>query len=907
MPINNTDIIRYLYPDIHGTSPSLTLNSPSNGGTSSSLTPTLTFTGIASSSAQNIAYEVQLDTVNTFDSLVSVPILFNSTSATTGATFPTSVTSTAFPNPITVGNTINVALMLDGQTTAQTTSVTDTAGNGYVRIGTVFLTSVTQVDIWSAVITNPGTGVTITANGLGNTTASLLAEEWSNIGAFDKTIQASDNSGTNTAVSTGASATTTFANEFVWVAGSAASSTATFTAGSGYSNKQQKVSSPSTLATESKIVSSTGTQTGTFTLGAGTSWAAVLCTFKIANLALIDAQSSLHPGFADVPNSGDLSPFPSPDQVGYTIGASGISRIVTQTAHGIGASATVGVTYPGATTAGDLLIAVVSGAASTNAISGWTLLLNKAPNGDQSLFYKLATGSETTITATCGSGAIALSIFEYKGNANPIATDGTAVISSGASITTTLSTSAITTTSSNDLVLAFLGSVTTLTASSWVKGTIIDQNINSGASIIVSEHTANVPLTPYTDTANWTNSLNTAAMSIGIAAFKGSAANVTLTNGTIYYWRVRAVVPGNISVPQGWSAPFSFTAGTGGGSASITQVAATITATGGSQTVAGVATASASVTQVAATLTTTGGTQTVATVNVGAVSQVAAAITATGGTQSVASVSTVSITQTAASITANGGTQSVQAVQKSAVSQVAATLTITGGNQSVATANIAAVAQSHATLTANGGTQTVTSVVIASVSITQAAATLTVSGGTQAVSAGTVAGASVTQVAAVITATGGSQPIATVRITSVSQAHATLTVTGSTQTFTSIQKANIAQVAAILTVTGGTHVVSLTRSASITQAAAVVTVAGGSQSVIARVIIPYVPSQNIIVIAPEDISLVVTDTTSNITVAQPKNDSLIVSATASDNLTITSPADVTIKGQDTQVNLVSVT
>lgn len=184
-------------------------------------------------------------------------------------------------------------------------------------------------------------------------------------------------------------------------------------------------------------------------------------------------------------------------------------------------------------------------------------------------------------------------------------------------------------------------------------------------------------------------------------------------------------------------------------SASVTQVAATLTFTGGTQAV--VAMQDGSVAQSAATLTFTGGTQAVATVNDVAISQTHATLTFTGGTQVVVTTQSGTVSQSAATLTFTGGTQAVKTASTDA--QVAAILTFTGGTQAVSSIGIVSIAQVHATLTFTGGTQTAQG--IQDVSITQSAAVLTFTGGTQTVAS--VRDALIAQVAATLLFTGGSQ------------------------------------------------------------------------------------------------------------------------------------------------------
>lgn len=57
------------------TAPTVALNAPADTGTASSTTPTLTFTG-TDAEGQDIAYEIQIDSVNTFDSQAGgVPLI----------------------------------------------------------------------------------------------------------------------------------------------------------------------------------------------------------------------------------------------------------------------------------------------------------------------------------------------------------------------------------------------------------------------------------------------------------------------------------------------------------------------------------------------------------------------------------------------------------------------------------------------------------------------------------------------------------------------------------------------------------------------------------------------------------------------------------------------------------------
>jgi hypothetical protein len=242
----------------------------------------------------------------------------------------------------------------------------------------------------------------------------------------------------------------------------------------------------------------------------------------------------------------------------------------------------------------------------------------------------------------------------------------------------------------------------------------------------------------------------------------------------------------------------------------------------------------ASIGQVAATVTAAGGTQAVAATAIvsAAITQVAATVTATGGTQAIAAAISTAVAQVAATVTASGGTQAIVTINNVAISQVAATVTAAGGTQAIATVNNVAIAQVAATVTANGGTQVIDTGSIVNAAVTQVAASVTASGGTQTVAATQLA--SISQSAGAVTASGGTQTIATVNNASITQVAANVTATGGTQSLTAMVDAAIAQQAANVTASGGTQAVSASsgaNSASITQVAASVTATGGLQIV----------------------------------------------------------------------------
>jgi hypothetical protein len=111
----------------------------------------------------------------------------------------------------------------------------------------------------------------------------------------------------------------------------------------------------------------------------------------------------------------------------------------------------------------------------------------------------------------------------------------------------------------------------------------------------------------------------------------------------------------------------------------ISQVAATLTATTGTQSVDAIF--SLTIGPTAANLALTGGTQSVATVNIVSISQVGSILTLTGGLQGIQDVRDVLVTQVGATLTITGGAQSFTAFNNVSLLQLAAILTVTGGIQ----------------------------------------------------------------------------------------------------------------------------------------------------------------------------------------------------------------------------------
>lgn len=205
-----------------------------------------------------------------------------------------------------------------------------------------------------------------------------------------------------------------------------------------------------------------------------------------------------------------------------------ISRLTGQDAQGHSTTASVTATYPGSTTIGNLLIAVAVGTnnSSLSISTGgtWSTAVSGNISGAsfrQAIFYKIADGTEATITASAsGSSIMAIDIFEYSGSANPATLDGTATSqnNSNASVTT-YTTPLITTLQGGDLILSVMRMASAISGFAWTTSTTTGANTSGSWELFCGEY---IPLTAqvgFSDTATWTTAKGASSM---IAAFQAS-------------------------------------------------------------------------------------------------------------------------------------------------------------------------------------------------------------------------------------------------------------------------------------------------------------------------------------------------------------------------------------------------
>ncbi len=310
------------------------------------------------------------------------------------------ISSTAAGNAIVVGAAAGPAI----------SSVTDTQGNAYVQAVVWGSTA-----IWYAVSIRGGAD-TVTANFASSTGFSLIyIHEYAGLATSSALDQVSSQTGTGTAVTSGAK-TTTQANELIF--GYASVDHCVSTGGTGFTVRQTAGCNMS----EDMIVSAVGTYSATFTQSSSGGWTGLMATFKAA------ASSS---------------------SVNYVQSTSSLS---TQAASGIS------VSFASSTTAGNAIM--VGAAAAGPAVSSVTdtqgnAYVQAVASGGSAIWYAVSIrGGADTVTANFASstGFSLIYIHEYAGLATSSALDQ---VSSQTGTGTAVTSGAKTTTQTNELIFGY--------------------------------------------------------------------------------------------------------------------------------------------------------------------------------------------------------------------------------------------------------------------------------------------------------------------------------------------------------------------------------------------------------------------------------------------------------------------
>ena len=185
-----------------------------------------------------------------------------------------STANLAFTSNITAASLIIVAARI-GDVGASMTSITDTRSNTYARAKQQHGGGET-LEIWYAMNSSAGAN-TVTVNSSGTFSLRWIIHEYSGLHTTAALDQTASNTGASTAADS-SNVTTTVADELLFCA-NCVSGGVTATQGTSYT---KRVEIATKVASEDRIVSSTLTTSGSWSLSGSDTWNCGIATFKIA-------------------------------------------------------------------------------------------------------------------------------------------------------------------------------------------------------------------------------------------------------------------------------------------------------------------------------------------------------------------------------------------------------------------------------------------------------------------------------------------------------------------------------------------------------------------------------------------------------------------------------------------------
>jgi hypothetical protein len=185
----------------------------------------------------------------------------------------------AFPSANTGGNLILALVRMSS--TSQTVTVTDSAGNVYSdAVAQIQTSDGHQLHLFYAKNIAGGSNTVTATFSATNNHPWLAIYEYRGLSATSPLDRTSAAQGTSTVVSSGSTPVTSSANELVFAGlGLPSGYSGTVTVGSGFVLGEQSTST-SPGATETALVTATGSYAGTFALSSSTNWSALVATFK---------------------------------------------------------------------------------------------------------------------------------------------------------------------------------------------------------------------------------------------------------------------------------------------------------------------------------------------------------------------------------------------------------------------------------------------------------------------------------------------------------------------------------------------------------------------------------------------------------------------------------------------------
>lgn len=201
--------------------------------------------------------------------------------------------------------------------------------------------------------------------------------------------------------------------------------------------------------------------------------------------------------------------------------------VQTNSAARDGGGTSISVSYPAAATAGSLLVAICGHAANAAVTGpgGFSTAIMQAGTPSQGIFYKIASGGETSLS--CSGGAASerrgIHIYEYRGVDKNTPLHAT---SSATGLTSPANSGTVTTTNTNTLLVTGLLAATSTFSGTWSNG-FTQRNIFSTGSILGTSGFAGA------DRAVSSAGAYSTTLDTGLGNWQGQIAAFNLTNPSL--------------------------------------------------------------------------------------------------------------------------------------------------------------------------------------------------------------------------------------------------------------------------------------------------------------------------------------------------------------------------------------
>jgi hypothetical protein len=300
--------------------PTVALNTPSDSATGVSTTPTLEFTG-TDAEGDDVRYNTQIDTANTFDSLLGDGPVHDTTVVGTGNgvnTYNLAGLSTSGPDRIIL---VSVHTSNNATATPSATGLTFTQIGSGVSYGGDGLQSV-----WRALASSQLSGLVITITSSGNPQSSAVASSFSGCdvsGTNGENAIGNTNTASSSSSSTASASVTTTRNNSLVIGCFGETRDYSITSGTDQTNIGDASGLSFSRAANNKqdsITTSASTSvTNNVTFGSSGPCGGMVIELKASLLPLLNKISGTDSGFANTVTPADTDPFNSGEKADYDV------------------------------------------------------------------------------------------------------------------------------------------------------------------------------------------------------------------------------------------------------------------------------------------------------------------------------------------------------------------------------------------------------------------------------------------------------------------------------------------------------------------------------------------------------------------------------------------------------------